>query len=145
MRHGIPEADRSGKEKLVMKRALLLLLCAVLLLPLLGCQKDDRPEWQKKVDSIEEGMPYREMIAIMGEDGTDLHTNEPYVMYILSDEHILVVCLTSGWVDNKVVDVVAVEPVVVTYEEFKEWFDYYPEDPEAPWNDPEAPWNSNGA
>jgi hypothetical protein len=126
-----------------MKKTILLLLCVLLLLSLYGCDKNDEPEWKKKVDMIEEGMPFKEVIEFMGGAGTDLHTNEPYAMYILSDEHILVICLTSGWVDNKVVDVVAVEPVVVTYEEFKEWFDYYPDDPEAPWNDPESPWNGD--
>lgn len=128
-----------------MKKALLLLLCVLLLLPLFGCQKDNRPDWQKKVDSIEEGMPYRELVELMGGPGTNLHQNEPYFMYVLPDEHILVVWLTNDWVDQECINVVGVKPVVVTYEEFKEWFDYYPEDPEAPWNDPESPWNSNGA
>ena len=119
-----------------MKKSVLLLLCVLLLLPLYGCKAD----WRKKVDSIEAGMTYQEMVDLMGEP-TDLHTDEPYYMYILPDEQVPVVCFTHGRVDGKNATVVAVKPFVATYERFKELFDYYPDDPEAPWNDPESPWN----
>lgn len=128
------------KKGVYMKKFICLLLICLMTLFFCSC-KPSKPSWQEKVDMIEKDMPCWELFALMGGEGTDLHTNEPYLMYILSEEHILVVCLTKGRVDNKVVDVVAVEPVVVTYEEFKEWFGYYPDDAEAPWNDPEVPWN----
>jgi hypothetical protein len=119
-----------------MKKIILLLLCVFLLLPLYGCDKNDEPEWKKKVDMIEEGMPYSELVELMGGPGTNLHTNEPYFMYILPDKQVLVICLTNN-------DEVMVKPFVATYERFKELFDYYPDDPEAPWNDPESPWNGD--
>ena len=125
-----------------MKKTVLLLLCVLLLLSLYGCDKNDEPEWKKKVDMIEEGMPYSELVDLMGEP-TDLHTDEPYCMYILPDGQVLVVCTTHGRVDGENATVVAVKPFIVTYEEFKEFFDYYPDDPEAPWNDPESSWNGD--
>ena len=116
-----------------MKKFICLLLICLLTLFFCSC-KPSTPSWQEKVDMIEEGMTYKEVIELMGGPGTNLHTNEPYFMYILPDKQVLVICLSNN-------DEVMVKPFVATYERFKELFDYYPDDPEAPWNDPEAPWN----
>jgi len=117
-----------------MKKIILLLLCVLLLLPLVGCDKNDEPEWKKKVDSIEVGTTYEELISLMGEPNANVGSGAELLMYILPDEHVTVVCIALDYAQNDYPLTVAVKPVVQTYDEFKEHYQYYPDDPNAWWN-----------
>jgi len=117
-----------------MKKIILLLLCVLLLLPLVGCEKNDEPEWKKKVDSIEAGMTHSELIALMGEPDANLGSGGVMYMYILPDEHVLVVSIQTDYTRDVPTEIVGKTPVVETYDEFKERFKHYPDDPNAWWN-----------
>ena len=111
-----------------MKKTVLLLLCVLLLLPLVGCEKNDEPEWKKKVDSIEAGMTYEELITLMGEPDAEIGSGAVIYMYVLPDEHVITVSLHTDYSRDVPATVVGLKPVVLTYEEFFAYQKYYPND-----------------
>lgn len=117
-----------------MKKTVLLLLCVLLLLPLYGCDKNDELDWRKKVDSIEAGMTYEELITLMGEPDANIGSGAVILMYILPDEHVTVVSIQTDYTRDVHREIVGKKPVVETYDEFKERHKYYPDDPDAWWN-----------
>ena len=117
-----------------MKKTVLLLLCLLLLLPLYGCNQNDELDWRKKVDSIEVGMTYEELIALMGEPDAYIGSGAVILMYILPDEHVMVVSIQTDYTRDVPTEIVGKTPVVETYDEFKERHKYYPDDPDAWWN-----------
>ena len=111
-----------------MKKTVLLLLCVLMLLPLYGCDKNDEPDWRKKVDSIEAGMTLSELIELMGEPDADLGSGATIYMYTLPDEHVLVVSISTDYKRDVPADIVAQTPVLQTYDEFYARWKYYPND-----------------
>ena len=114
-----------------MKRTVAVILCMILLLPLLGCELQRERSWQEKVDSIEAGMTHS---ALMGEPDANIGSGGVRDMYILPDEHVLVVSIQTDYSRDVPTEIVGKTPVVETYDEFKERFRYYPDDPNAWWN-----------
>ena len=117
-----------------MKKTFLLLLCVLLLLPLVGCEKNDEPEWKKKVDSIEAGMSYEELVALMGEPDADIGSGSTIFVYILPEKQVIAVGMVKDFTQQPTRLIVRATPVVQTYDQFKECYQYYPDDPNAWWN-----------
>ena len=113
-----------------MKKTVLLLLCLLLLLPLCGCNQNDELDWREKVDSIEAGMTYEELIALMGEPDADIGSGAVIHMYVLPDQHVIVISMHTDYTQEGAPLAVGVKPVVQTYDEFFEHHKYYPNDPD---------------
>lgn len=117
-----------------MKKIMVIILCMILALPLFGCELKREKSWREKVDSIKEGMTLSELIELMGEPDADLGSGAVIYMYILPEEHVLVVSIQTDYSRDVPTEIVGKTPVVETYDEFKERFRYYPDDPNAWWN-----------
>lgn len=92
------------------------------------------PTWEEKVDSIEIGMTYEELVSLMGKPDANIGSGAELLMYILPDEHVIVVSIAKDYTQEGHPMVVGKKPVVQTYDEFKEYHQYRPDDPNAWWN-----------
>lgn len=116
-----------------MKKYIVMVCVCFIVLSLCSC-KSSNPAWGEKVDSIDAGMTYDELIAIMGEPDANIGSGAQILMYILPDEHVTVIHIGRDYAQEGYPLAVLVKPVVITYDEFKERFQYYPDDPKAWWN-----------
>jgi hypothetical protein len=116
-----------------MKKVVLMVCICLIALPLCSC-KSSNPAWAEKVDSIDAGMTYDELIEIMGEPDAHIGMGPETLMYILPDQHVTVICIRRDYTREDYPLTVSVKPTVLTYDEFKEKFQYYPDDPDAWWN-----------
>ncbi|MBE6977120.1 MAG: hypothetical protein E7438_00555 [Ruminococcaceae bacterium] len=117
-----------------MKRTVAVILCMILLLPLLGCELKREKSWQEKVDSIEVGMTIEDLFDLMGEPDADMGSGTTLLMYILPDQHVTVVHVNNDYTQEGHPLAVMDKPVVLSYEDFKEHYRHYPDDPNAWWN-----------
>ena len=116
-----------------MKKVISMLCVCFMVLSMYSC-KSSNSAWMADVKSIKEGMTHYELIALMGEPDANLGSGGVMYMYILPDEHVLVVSIRTDYTRDPPTDIVGKTPVVETYDEFKERFKYYPDDPDAWWN-----------
>lgn len=117
-----------------MKRTVAVILCMILLLPLLGCELQRERSWQEKVDSIEVGMTVVELFDLMGEPDAYIGSGAVNPMYYGPDQQVVIVCVRRDYTQEDDPFVVTVKPVTETYEDFKERWGKYPDDPSAWWN-----------
>lgn len=111
------------------------MVCVCLMVLSLPSCKSSRPAWTEKVESIEVGMTYVELVALMGEPEANIGRGMVNFLYILSAEHVTVISMQNDYAQEGGPLAVAVKPVVWTYDEFYEHFKYYPDDPDAWWRE----------
>lgn len=117
-----------------MKKVMAIILCMILALPLFGCELKREKSWREKVDSIEVGMTVVELFDLMGEPDADIGRGANLLMYILPNQHVTVVCVDIDYTQENRPLAVMEKPVVLSYEDFKEHYRHYPDDPSVWWN-----------
>ena len=117
-----------------MRKTILVLCVCCMVLLLCSCKTPDDP-WRDQVNAIEAGMTSSELVALMGEPDANIGSGAVNYLYILSDEYVTVVGMYKNYDLEGGPLCVALKPRLWTYEEFKETFKYYPDDPNAWWND----------
>ena len=117
-----------------MKRLVLMVRVCLMVLSLYSCKSSDAA-WVDKVNTLEVGMTYEELVAIMGEPDADVTSGPATAMYILSDSHVIVLYLARDYTRDDDALCVVTEPEPITFDQFKEAYGYYPDDPNAWWND----------
>ena len=117
-------------------RKTILVLCVCCMVLLLCSCKTPGDTWRDQVNAIEAGMSYDELVALMGEPDADIASGGVTLMYILSDTYVALVSMKKQYSQEDGVTLcVAVEPALMTFEEFKEMEGCYPNDPTAWWAD----------